>query len=93
MSAAEITAVAGIVIVVLVHVVASLRFLYRMEARISSVADAVTRVEGELHEMREVVSRKIDRLATRAESILVIQESVRQLTERVERVESRGARE
>lgn len=89
MSPGEITAIVSVAIVIFLHVVASLRFLYRMEARVASVAEAVTRVEGELHELRQA----IDRVTTRAETILVIQESVRQLTDRVQRVENRGARD
>lgn len=80
----EISAVVGIVLAMMLHLGASLRFIYRMEGRVANVAEAVARVERELHKFRD----DIHELAERAETILVIQESIRHLTHRLDRIEN-----
>lgn len=83
----EIAAVCGIALAVVAQFVTSLRFLYKMEARIDNLAGAVERIEDEIHGLREDVKEEVSRLATRAEGILVLQESHRHLSERVARLE------
>lgn len=85
----ELAAVVGLFLAVAAQFVTGLRFLYRMEGRVDNLASGVEGLEREVHGLRVDVKEEIGKLTSRTESLLVLQETVRNLTDRVGQLERR----
>ena len=78
----EIIAVVSIVLVILAHLVVSLRFLFRMEGQLGSLTSAVARLERD-------DGARAGQISGVSKQVVVVQESIRGIERRLERLESR----
>jgi uncharacterized protein YoxC len=85
----ELAAVIGIALAVLAQFVTGLRFLYRMEGRVDNLASGMDGLKEEVHGLRSDVKEEIRRLSGRTDTLLGMQETVRNLTDRVGHLERR----
>jgi hypothetical protein len=79
MTPGEIIAAVSVGLALAAYFAVSLRFIYRLEGRVDAMAKSLDRMQNELHGMREDLRE-----------VSVIQESVRNLTDRISRLEGRS---
>ena len=89
-STSEVVAIIGLALAVLIQIVISLRFLYKMDAQIQSIDKSLQRLQQEVDAFHRDFTQRVDRLSVRGEETLILKTQVGGLLERVDRLEHRG---